>query len=68
MTDEALTEKQFLVINALTAGFSLAKAAEIAAIHTLEIDLWRRNYPAFQNALLQVQYGHALQFHSRRAA
>jgi hypothetical protein len=39
MTDEALTEKQFLVINALTAGCSLAKAAEIAGIHTLEIDL-----------------------------
>jgi hypothetical protein len=33
MTDDALTEKQYLVISALSADYTLAQAAKFAGIH-----------------------------------
>jgi hypothetical protein len=69
MTDHALTEKQFTVIAALNAGYTIDKAAELAGlIHPTEIHLWCRNFPAFQTALMQTHYGQALQFREKALA
>ena len=68
MTDRALTEKQYLVISALSAGYTIDKAAKFAGIHPTEIELWLRNFPAFRTALRQTHYGQALQFREKALA
>jgi hypothetical protein len=68
MTDRALTEKQYLAISALSAGYTIDKAAEFAGIQPTEIELWLRNFPAFRTALRQTHYSQALQVREKALA
>ena len=68
MTDYGLDEKQYLVISALSAGYTVDKAAEFGGVHPVEIQLWVRNFPPFQTALMQTHYGQALRFREKALA
>jgi hypothetical protein len=68
MTDFALDDRQATVIAALSAGYSPEKAAELAGVNPLMIDLWRRNEIAFQRALLDTHYIRAIQFREKALA
>jgi hypothetical protein len=68
MTDFALDDRQATVIAALSAGYSPEKAAELAGVNPMMIDLWRRNEIAFQRALLDTHYIRAIQFREKALA
>ena len=68
MTDFALDDRQATVIAALSAGYSPEKAAELAGVNPMRIDLWRRNEIAFQRALLDTHYVRAIQLREKALA
>jgi len=68
MTDLAINDQQGIALWALAEGYSPEKAAELAGVRPLMIDLWRRNEVAFQRALLDIHYNRAIQFREQALA
>ncbi|MGP8246528.1 MAG: SEC-C metal-binding domain-containing protein [Bryobacteraceae bacterium] len=68
MTDFALDKQQLKVIDALSGGANLARAAALAGVHPNHIDGWLRNSLNFQVALSHALYSHTLRFRERAVA
>ena len=68
MSDSLLTSQQLQVICALSSGATVTNAAAEAGIHRNTITNWRRNEPAFQEALGHAHYDRALLFREKMEA
>ena len=68
MTDLAIDDQQATVIAALIAGYSPEKAAQMAGVPPMMIDIWRRSEIGFQRALLDTHYVRAIQFREKALA
>ena len=63
--DSSLSNQQLEVISALSTGATLTAAAEQAGLHRNTLSNWRRNSPAFQQALSHAQYDRALLYREK---